>query len=83
MTSLGQQDDSTIADRGPALITMMWSLTTISLFTIALRFTFRARKRQMGWEDILMGFTWVWESVKVAHHMLTTLRHVLWDGPQY
>lgn len=59
MAVSAHQDDDPVPDRGPALIVMMWALTSISFFAVVLRFVFRVRKRQIGWDDILMGTTWV------------------------
>jgi hypothetical protein len=59
MEAHSQNEPTTVPDRGPALIVTMWSLTTISFITVVLRFVFRARKRQIGWDDIFMGTTWV------------------------
>ena len=65
MNTLSQQDAfavhdaHSVPDRGPALIIMMWTLTSLSLITVVLRFIFRVWKRQMGWDDIFMGITWV------------------------
>lgn len=80
MDSLNQQDAHpvreahSVPDRGPALIVMMWTLTALSLFTVVLRFVFRVRKRQMGWDDIFMGITWVREPARLATIRLTKLR---------
>jgi hypothetical protein len=82
MDSLSRQDDAhpaqdahSVPDRGPALIIMMWTLTALSLFTVVLRFIFRVRKRQMGWDDIFMGITWVRKSARLAKIRLTKGRH--------
>jgi hypothetical protein len=61
MSALYQRDVASIPDRGPALIFMMWALTSLSFVTVVLRFIFRARKKQIGWDDIFMGTTWVCE----------------------
>ncbi|KAF3010835.1 hypothetical protein E8E13_008777 [Curvularia kusanoi] len=88
MDSLNQQnahpvqDARSVPDRGPALITMMWTLTTISLFTVVLRFVFRVRKRQMGLDDIFMGITWVcfvgWSVVLTLYANRGGCQHI-WD----
>jgi hypothetical protein len=62
MSALYQRDAASIPDRGPALVFLMWALTFISFVTVVLRFIFRARKNQIGWDDIFMGTTWVCES---------------------
>lgn len=83
MDSLSQQDAHpaqdahSVPDRGPALIIMMWALTAISLFTVILRFVFRVRKRQIGWDDIFMGITWVRELARLAKIKLTRPRRAL------
>ena len=88
MDSLNQQDAHpaqdaySVPDRGPALIIMMWTLTAVSLFTVVLRFVFRVRKRQMGWDDIFMGITWVRELTRLAEMRLIRSRHASWAGPQ-
>ena len=69
MIALYQRDAASVPDRGPALIVMMWALTSLSFFTVILRFVFRARKKQIGWDDIFMGTTWVCESrIEVCFH---------------
>lgn len=74
------QDAHSVPDRGPALIIMMWTLTSLSFFTVVLRFVFRVRRRQMGWDDIFMGLTWVRKSAKQAEGRLTDLRRASWAG---
>ena len=71
MGALNQRDADSVPDRGPALIVMMWSLTSLSFFTVVLRFIFRARKRQIGWDDVFMGTTWVCEALNRSGAMLT------------
>jgi hypothetical protein len=68
------QDAHSVPDRGPALIIMMWTLSALSLITVVLRLVFRVRKRQMGWDDIFMGITWVRESAGQAEIRLTGSR---------
>lgn len=68
------QGAQSVSDRGPALIIMMWTLTVLSLSTVILRFIFRVRKRQMGWDDIFMGVTWVCELARLAKTALTRTR---------
>lgn len=53
---------------------MMWTLTAISLLPIIPRFTFRARKQQIGWDDFFMGTTWVCEIARLVRRMLTTIQ---------
>jgi len=88
MDSLNQQDAHpvreahSVPDRGPALIVMMWTLTALSLFTVVLRFVFRVRKRQMGWDDIFMGITWAcfvgWSTVLTLYANRGGCQHI-WD----
>lgn len=88
MDGLSQQDAHpvpdahSVPDRGPALIVMMWTLTALSLFTVIFRFIFRVRKRQVGWDDIFMGITWVGQFAKKAEGRLTDLRRASWAGPR-
>ncbi|KAH6644813.1 hypothetical protein C7974DRAFT_28274 [Boeremia exigua] len=76
------QRDGPVPDRGPALIVMMWVLTALSLATVILRFYFRARRAQIGWDDIFMGTTWAcfvgWSTVLTLYANRGGCMHI-WD----
>ncbi|XPS75893.1 hypothetical protein M3J07_007957 [Ascochyta lentis] len=82
MEMLEQRDVGSVPDRGPTLIVMMWTLTSLSFFTVVLRFIFRARKRQIGWDDIFMATTWLcfvgWSSVLTLYASRGGCQHI-WD----
>lgn len=48
-----------VPDRGPELISIMWSLTSLALVTAILRIVVRTRNRMFGWDDIFMIFSMV------------------------
>ncbi|CAN9395515.1 hypothetical protein CC77DRAFT_1062215 [Alternaria alternata] len=82
MSALYQRDAASIPDRGPALVFLMWALTFISFVTVVLRFIFRARKNQIGWDDIFMGTTWMcfvgWSVVLTLYANRGGCQHI-WD----
>ena len=80
MDTISERDADSIPDRGPTLIVMMWTLTSLSFVTVVLRFIFRARKRQVGWDDIFMGTTWVRKTARKTEVILTASRCVSLDG---
>ncbi|KAJ6784782.1 hypothetical protein PWT90_06231 [Aphanocladium album] len=45
-----------VPDRGPMLISILWSLTALAGFTATLRVVVRTRNRMFGWDDIFMIF---------------------------
>ncbi|TQV99015.1 integral membrane protein [Cordyceps javanica] len=46
--------DGDVADRGPVLISVLWSLTALAGCTAVLRVAVRTRNRMFGWDDIFM-----------------------------
>ena len=48
------ETDGPVADRGPILERVLWSLTALAVITTALRLAFRARNRVFGWDDVFM-----------------------------
>jgi hypothetical protein len=47
------------ADRGPAVMGILWTESAISLIITALRFYARGMIRRIGWDDWLMALTTV------------------------
>lgn len=47
------------ADRGPAVMGILWTESAISLIITALRFYARGMIRKIGWDDWLMALTTV------------------------
>lgn len=47
------------ADRGPAIVGILWTEAAISLIITALRFYARGMIRKVGWDDWLMALTTV------------------------
>ena len=54
-----RQDESSFPDRGPPLTKLLWVLTSLAFLTVVLRFSFRLRKKQFGWDDLFMALTMV------------------------
>lgn len=48
-----------VPDRGPQLISILWSLTALAGITALLRVIVRTRSRMFGWDDIFMIFAMV------------------------
>jgi hypothetical protein len=48
-----------VPNRGPELISILWSLTGLAFLTAALRIFARTRNRMFGWDDIFMIFATV------------------------
>ncbi len=48
-----------VPDRGPVLISILWSLTALAGIMTLLRVVVRTRNRMFGWDDIFMIFAMV------------------------
>ncbi|PSN65248.1 hypothetical protein BS50DRAFT_527481 [Corynespora cassiicola Philippines] len=76
------RDSPAIPDRGPNLINMLWVLTSLAFLTVILRFIFRARKRQFGWDDFFMATTMAcfigWSAVLTLYANRGGCQHI-WD----
>lgn len=53
-------DGGRLADRGPQLLVLMWTLTSLATIVVILRFWSRHLKRKFDWDDVLILLSLVW-----------------------